>query len=113
MIKAEEQLEISEADKAAHAFQTLYPEFCDKIEELSNRQLKRVTVALMTYPLEKAPNMSYAQERELFELGLKLSEARQTMLIAFSKMKEDEINEMMKETIAVDAAIEKEVASNE
>jgi len=93
-----EQPEAAVEDLAAHDYQQLLPQFKAKIEELSNRQLKRVTTALVEYPFEGGnPRFSYPQERELFLLGMKIFDCRYVLMKAAFSMKEDQIKAMLNE----------------
>jgi hypothetical protein len=91
-------------DLATHDFQTLLPKFYDKLEELSNRQLKRVVYAMMEYPLSpKGMHFSYPKEAELFELGMKLQDCKYVIMQAVFALKEDEVKALQKEIEAQEA----------
>lgn len=86
-------------DLAAHDYQMLLPQFYEKIEELSNRQLKRVVVALMEHPFEDhRKTFSYAQEHELFVMGAKINDCKFVMMKAVMDMNKDEIQKLLAET---------------
>lgn len=103
---AEEALEIPAApaaqpsveDMAAFDYQRLIPEFYKKIEELNNRSLKKVVAALVEYPLERSQfKWSYYQEREAFNLGMKLFDCKFVIMRAVLDLKQDEIKKLMAE----------------
>jgi hypothetical protein len=85
-------------DLAAHDYQTLIPEFYKKIEELSNRSLKRVVTALVEYPLQsKNFQWSYAKERECFNIGMKLFDCKFVLMRAVFDMSKEDIKKLAAE----------------
>lgn len=85
-------------DVAAHDFQILLPMWRTKIEELSNRQLKRVVTALMEYPFERNEfKFPYPQEKELFKLGMQVMDCRYVLMKAALAMRQDQIKTLMAE----------------
>ena len=86
-------------DLAAHDYKNLIPEFYKKLSALtSNRQLTRVMAALVEYPLENgSPRFSYSQEREAFNVGMKIFDCKYILMKAVFEMKKDEIQTMLKD----------------
>lgn len=109
-VKAEEPKPSME-DYAAHEYQKLLPRFYEAIDDLSNKQLKKVTHALMEYPLERIDfQWSYEKEKQAFIIGTKIMDCRFVIIKAALDMKQDEIRELLKkqaeqpreETVIVD-----------
>jgi hypothetical protein len=86
-------------DYAAHDFMKLIPEFDKKIEELSNWQLKQVFSTIMRYPFDTMtiPKWSYIQQQELFNIAMKLQDARFVLMKAVLEMKKPEIDKLREE----------------
>lgn len=95
-------------DIAAHDYQKLLPEFYTAIDDLSNRQLKKVIQAVMEYPLERIDfQWSYEKEKKAFILGTKILDCRFVLIRAVLEMKQEEIKQLLnsetkKETVVVD-----------
>jgi hypothetical protein len=87
----------SQEDQAAYAYQKLLPLFYEEIEELSNKQLKKVVGAMMEYPLERIDfQWSYEKEKKAFIIGTKIMDCRFVIMKAVLDMKQEEIREMLK-----------------
>lgn len=93
-----EEPQPSAEDYAARDWQYLLPKFMLKIEELSNRQLKRVVTALVEFPLQASEvHFSYPQEKELFNLGMQLFDCKMVLMKAIMDLKKDDIVKLYKE----------------
>lgn len=89
-------------DLATHDFQTLLPRFYDKVEELSNRQLKRVVTALIEYPLERTDfRFSYVKEAEAFDLGMRIMDAKFIIMKTVMELTLDQQKELKAELDAL------------
>jgi hypothetical protein len=103
-----EQPKVALEDWCAGEYQRLLPLYRKKIDELNNRSLKKVSQALMEYPLERIEfQWSYPEEKEAFIIGTKLMDARFVIIKAALDLKQDEIRELLKptkqeETVIVD-----------
>ena len=86
-------------DIAAHDYMTLIPQFDLKLEEMSNRQLKKVVSVLMKYPFSSTeiPKWSYLQEQELFNIGMKINDCKFVLMKTVFDMKKEHIEELAKE----------------
>lgn len=88
---------VSIEDWSAGEYQRLLPQFLKKIEELNNRSLKKVTQALMEFPLERIDfQWSYDKEKEAFIIGTKIMDARFVIIKAALDLKQEEIRELLK-----------------
>jgi len=86
-------------DMAAYDYQRLIPEFYKTIEELNNRSLKKVVAALIEYPLEGTQfRWSYPAEKEAFNIGMRIFDAKYVIMKAVFEMKKEEINRLLLET---------------
>jgi hypothetical protein len=86
-------------DKAAHDYDQLIPMFYNKIEELSNRSLKRVVQALVEYPLKGVNyRFSYLKEREAFFIGMRLFDCKTALLNAVMNLSQEEKQKILSET---------------
>lgn len=107
---SQESAKPSLEDYAAHEYQKLLPQFYEAIDDLSNKQLKKVSQAIMEYPLEKVDfRWSYEKEKKAFIIGTKIMDCRFVIMKAVLDMKKEEIQEMLKtepktegETVIVD-----------
>lgn len=93
----------TQVDYAAQAYQKLLPMFYDSIEELSNRQLKKVIGAIMEYPLNKSLDdfrWSYDKEKKSFDLANKIMDCRFVIIKAILDMSKEQIKEALEETKA-------------
>ena len=84
---------ISEANKAidqkqrledvvVYGFQQGYPAFVKKLEEISSRSLRRAWAAAVMGPLlEKPPHFSYPEEKEAYQMAIKLDEYKFSMIV--------------------------------
>jgi hypothetical protein len=93
----------SQEDLAARDYMVLLPIFEKKLDEMSNRQLKKVVLSLMKYPFDSMsiPVWSYPQEQELFNIGMKIADCRFVLMKSVLEMKKEEMDKMMKETTEV------------
>jgi hypothetical protein len=65
-----------------YGFQTGYPQFVKKLEEISSRSLRRAWAAAVMGPLlEKPPHFSYPEEREAYQMAIKLDEYKFSMIL--------------------------------
>jgi hypothetical protein len=68
------------ADLAAQFFQMLYPEFRRRVSGLSNKDARRLALALVQYPLEdNDPHFHSSDAKQAFSLGLQLIDAKLIM----------------------------------
>lgn len=94
----------SAEDMATYEFQKLLPKFYDKIEELANRQLKRVVKALIEYPLEgTAFRFSYVKEAEAFDLGMRIMDCKFIIMKAVMDMTADQRKELLNQLEAIES----------
>jgi len=74
--------ELNQADIAASFFSTNIKKFRNSVRNLSARGKERVLNAVMEYPLQqKAPVFPNTFERDLFDLGASLTQAKIMMTI--------------------------------
>lgn len=91
-------------DLAAFNFKELLPKFYDKVEELSNRQLKRVVTALLEYPLERTGfRFSYVKEAEAFDLGMRIMDAKFIIMKTVMELTLDQQKELKAELEVLEA----------
>ena len=89
----------SPEDFATRDYMILFPRFLEEIEELSNRQLKKVVSAIIEYPFNgRIENWSYEKEQKAFLTGVKLMDAKYTIFNAVKALKKEEIEKILEET---------------
>lgn len=89
----------SPEDFATRDYMVLFPRFLEEIDELSNRQLKKVVSAIVEYPFNgKISNWSYEKEQRAFLTGVKLMDAKYTIFNAVKALKKEEIQKILEET---------------
>lgn len=90
----EEQVKAEQADPSeiASMMLTLYtPRFCSLVDQLSNRQLKRLTKSLVEYPLGKTYAHNDKVEAEAFHLGKNLLDAKMVLIYDTYSSRQEEI----------------------
>jgi hypothetical protein len=82
-------------EEVAAALFTLYmPMFIGGVEKLSNKQCKRILRALIETPLMDVPYSPQAQlERDIFNIGLRLLDAKYLMIMSTYNNSLDKLNE--------------------
>lgn len=77
-------------DLAAHDFRNLIPDFYKKLEPLSRRQVQKVLMALVEYPLETQElRWSYPEEKEAFYIGMQLFDCKFVLMRAVIELTRD------------------------
>lgn len=85
-------------DLAAHDYKMALPDFFEQLDKFSGSKLKRVFGAIVEYPFEvQQVTFSYPEEKELFELAMKIFDCKFVMMKAALAMKQTEIEELFKQ----------------
>jgi len=94
MIEEEQAKAAQPADpeEIASMMLTLYtPRFCNLVDRLSNRQLKRLTKSLIEYPIGKSYDHNDKVEAEAFHLGKNLLDAKMVLVYNVYANRQEEI----------------------
>lgn len=71
---------MSAADISAIAFNQFYPMFASKVNTLSNKDARRLAIALVQWPLiDENPHFHSQAAKEAFSLGMRLIDAKTIM----------------------------------
>lgn len=83
MLKAEAKKgEEIDPEEIASMLLTLYtPRFCALVDQLSNRQLKRLIKSMIEYPIGKNYNHNDSTEAEAFNIGNRLVDAKYVLMV--------------------------------
>jgi hypothetical protein len=83
------------ADRAAMDFKVMMPLFKRYIPVLSNKAKDRVVNAMLEFPLyDREPIFQTAREKDLFDLGLRILDAKTVMIqAAYSDKMKDALEE--------------------
>lgn len=79
-------------DLAATMFSLYYPKFCQKLNKLSNKALRRLAATLVGAPLEDVGFKPKTQEeKDALQIGLSLLDAKMVMLFHTFNEHQDEL----------------------
>lgn len=77
-----EKGETNAIDSACTVFGMYFPKFVSMVDQLSNKSLKRVLIALVGTPLEDVkPNLKNSEEKAAYLLGEELLKAKMVIII--------------------------------
>ncbi len=86
----------------AAMFFTLYnPKFQQLLVQMSNKELRRLVVALIEVPMEEPPNFTSEQGKTALQIGLRLLEAKYMMIMSTL---DDHANNMQNEPATEEVA---------
>lgn len=83
-------------DLAAHDYRELLPLFKENLDRLSLRQVKRVIMALMEYPLQ-LQDFSFLDPREqqLFNMGMKVFDCKYVLMKAVFELHKEKADALL------------------
>jgi hypothetical protein len=95
----------------AAMFFTLYnPKFQQLLVQMSNKELRKLAVALIEVPMEEPPNFTSEQGKAALQIGLRLLEAKYMMIMSTL---DEHADKMQPETAEEQTATEEVAQTNE